>query len=124
MIHVKATIKGEPDVPAITKVFDYDDEVFFSSAKVIEEKIQRNMKINANEALLTYCAYVTRSVHAGRKDDDIKKEAPKVLSANSVMIGVPETLRIITFEVAMNKRVAKITLNQPIPTSSYIMAGH
>lgn len=124
MIWVKATVKGEPDVPAFTRIFDYDEEIFFSSAKVIEEKIQRNMKINANEALITYCSYVVKSIRAGMQDGEIRKDAPRVLSANSVMIGVPETLQVITFEAIIdNKAARRITLKEPIPASSYVMAG-
>lgn len=124
MIRVKVTIKGEPDVPAFTKVFDCDEEIFFSSAGMIEEKIQRNMKINANEALITYCSYVVKSIRAGKQDGDIQKGAAKILSAENVMIGVPETLQAIMFEVIIdNKAARKITLEEPIPASSYIMAG-
>jgi urease gamma subunit len=123
MIRVKATVRGEPDVPPFTRVFDWDEEIFFSSAGTIEEKIQRNMKINANEALITYCSYVVKSIRAGRKDGDIQKGVPTVLSAESVMIGVPETLQAITFEAIIDsKPTRKITLKEPIPASSYIMA--
>lgn len=124
MIHVKATVRGEPDVPPFTKVFDYDEEIFFSSAKMIEEKIQRNMKINTSEALIAYCAHVVRSIRAGKQDSNIQDEARKILSIDKVMIGVPETLRVITFEAAIDSRPArKIVLKQPIPTSKYTLVG-
>ncbi len=123
MINVKMTVKGEPDVPPFTRVFDYDEQVFFSSASMIEEKIRQKMRINTNEALMAYCAYVVKSIRAGKKDSDVQKAVSKMLSADSVMIGVPETLQAITFEVVMeNNRTRKITLTEPIPTSSYIMA--
>lgn len=124
MIKVRATVRGEPDVPPVSKLFDYDEDSFFASAKVIEEKIQRGMKINANEALTAYCAYVARGIRAGRKDSEIQNSVSKLLSESSVMIGVPETLRTITFEVAMQNWTRKITIREPIPTSNYIMAGH
>ncbi len=124
MIRVKATVRGEPDVPSFTTVFDSDEWVFFSSSAMIEEKIQRKMKINANEALMAYCAYVVKSIRAGKKDTDIQKGASEILSANNVMIGVPETLQVITFEVALENRTRKIAFKEPIPTSSYIMSGH
>jgi urease subunit gamma len=124
LIRVKVTIKGEPDVPHFTKVFDYDEEIFFSSADMIKEKIQRNMKINANEATVTYCSYIVKSIRAGKQDGEILKDASSVLSADNVMIGVPETLRVIAFEAAIDGKAArKITLEEPIPASSYIMAG-
>lgn len=124
MIRVKATVRGEPDVPSFTTVFDSDERVFFSSSAMIEEKIQRKMKINANEALMAYCTYVVKSIRAGKKDTDIQKGASEILSANNVMIGVPETLQAITFEVALENRTRKIAFKEPIPTSSYVMSGH
>ena len=124
MIRVKATVRGEADVPSFTTVFDSDERVFFSSSAMIEEKIQRKMKINTNEALMAYCAYVVKSIRAGKKDTDIQKGASEILSANNVMIGVPETLQAITFEVASENRTRKIAFKEPIPTTSYIMSGH
>lgn len=124
MIHVKATVRGEPDAPAFTKVFDYDEAIFLSSAKVIEEKVQRSIKINAGEALIAYCAHVVKSIRAGKQDSNIQDEAQEILSVDKVMIGVPETLRMITFEAAIDSRPArKIVLEQPIPAGKYSMAG-
>ncbi len=125
MIHVRATVRGERDVPPFAKVFDYDEDAFFASAKMIEEKIHKNIKINTSEALTAYCAYVVKGIRAGKKDSEIQNDVSKLLSENSVMIGVPETLQVITFEVAIEKhKTRKITINEPIPTSNYIMAGH
>jgi urease gamma subunit len=127
MIHVKATIWGEPDVLPFTRIFDYgsaDEEIFFSSAAMIQEKLARKMKINANEALVTYCACVVKSIRAGRPESDIQEDAQKILSADKVMVGVPETLRVITFEAKIDSMPAiKITFKEPIPTSSYMLAG-
>jgi urease gamma subunit len=122
MIRVKATFKGEPDVPAFTRIFDSDDDIFFSSASMVEEKIRRHTKINANEALVTYCSYVVKSVRAGMQDGEIRNGAPKILSADSVMIGVPETLQEITFEMIDGEVARKIVIEHPIPASGYIMA--
>ncbi len=124
MILLKVTIRGEPDVPSFTTVFDYDEQVFFSSAAIIEEKIQQKMKINANEALMTYCAYVVKSIRAGKKDTDIRKGTSEILSADNVMIGVPETLQTITFEATLDNGVRKVTIKNPISTSNYMMAEH
>lgn len=125
MIRVKATVRGEPDVPPFTRVFDSDEEVFYSSSAMVQEKIKRNMKINANEALITYCSYVVKSIRAGRQDTEIQMGAPKILSAANVMIGVPETLRVIKVEAIIDSKAArKITLKEPIPASSYMMTGY
>jgi urease subunit gamma len=124
MIHVKATVRGEPDVSPFTKVFDYDEEIFFSSADMVGEKIKRGLKVNANEALTVYCAHVVRSIRAGRQDSNIQDEARKMLSVDQVMIGVPETLRTITFEATIDSKPARrIVLKQPIPAGKYSMVG-
>jgi len=124
MIHVKATVRGEPDVPAFTRIFDYDEEIFLSSAKIIEEKVQCNMKINAGEALLAYCAHVARAIRAAKQDSTIRDEARKILSVDKVMIGVPETLRVITFEATIDAwPTRKIVLKQPIPVGKYSLVG-
>lgn len=123
MILVRATVKGEPDAPAFTRVFDYDEEIFFSSAMMVEEKVRQNMKINASEALIAYCAFVVRSIRAD-KPDNIQDGASKILSVDRVMIGVPETLRVITFEAAIDSRPArKIVLRQPIRAGKYTLVG-
>jgi urease gamma subunit len=91
---------------------------------MIQEKLARKMKINANEALVTYCACVVKSIRAGRLESDIQEDAQEILSADKVMIGVPETLRVITFEAKIDSMPAiKITFKEPIPTSSYMLAG-
>jgi urease gamma subunit len=124
MIHVKATVRGEPDAPVFAKVFDYDEEIFFSSAELVGEKIKSGLKVNASETLMLFCAYVVKSIRAGRQDSNIQDEARKILSVEQVMIGVPETLRVITFEAAIDSRPArKIVLNQPIPAGKYTLVG-
>jgi urease gamma subunit len=124
MIQVKATVRGEPDVPAFTRIFDYDEEIFLSSAKIIEEKVYRNLKINVSEALIVYCAHIARSIRAGKHDSTIQDEARKILSVDKVMIGVPETLRVIRFEATIDTRPArKIVLMQPIPVGKYSLVG-
>jgi urease subunit gamma len=124
MIHVKATVRGEPDVPPFTKVFDYDEEIFFSSADMVGEKIKRGLKVNANEALTAYCAHIVKSIRAGRQDSNIQDEARKMLSVDQVMIGVPETLHTITFEATIDSKPARrIVLKQPIPAGKYSMVG-
>jgi urease gamma subunit len=74
--------------------------------------------------LMTYCAYIVKSIRADKKDSDIQKGMSEILSADSVMIGVPETLQAITFEATLDNRVRKVAIKKPIPTSNYILAGH
>ncbi len=127
MMQFRATVNGEPDSPPLTRTFDYstaDEEIFFSSADAVQEKLQRRMKINANEALVEFCAFVVKAVRAGRRDSDIQRDASRLLTLDSVMFGVPETLRKITFEARVDgKPIRKIELREPIPIGSYMLSG-
>jgi urease gamma subunit len=126
MIVIKAEVRGEPDVPPFTRVFEYldesDEQIFFGSLKLIKEKLAKNLRINTNESLALYCGYVVDQLRARRSINSIENSAPIILS-DKVMIGVPETLRTISFEVILdNFPKKKITFHEPIPTS-YTMAA-
>ncbi len=125
MIHVKVTIHGEPDVPPITKIFQYDSDsenVFFSSIELVKQRLSKNLRINLNEAILVYCAYVISELRDEKSVESIKENTRKILSQDKVMIGVPESIRKLSFEVTLdNKPTVTITLDEPIPTSDYIL---
>ena len=128
MIDIKAEIKGEPDTPPLIRVFEYkdksDDLIFYSTVEIIKQKIARNLKINANESLIMYCAYVVSELRAHKSINSIEKNASKILSTDKVMIGVPETLRKIRLEAMIDNMPKKqITLDEPMPTSSYILTA-
>jgi urease gamma subunit len=128
MIDIKAEIKGEPDTPPLIRVFEYkdksDDLIFYSTVEIIKQKIARKLKINANESLTMYCAYIVSELRAHKSINTIEKNASKILSTDKVMIGVPETLRKITFEAIVDNMPKKqITLDKPMPTSSYILTA-
>src|SRR5918995_6330966 len=129
MINVKAKIEGEPDVPPFIRVFEYrdksDDVIFYSMVERIKEKLARNLKINTNESLLFYCAYVVSELRDHKSIDSIEKNASRILSTDKVMIGVPETLRKVTFEAIVDNMPNKeiITFDEPMPTSSYILTA-
>lgn len=135
MIYAKAVIKGEDDTPPFIRLFEYPDEsdelIFFNSIKMIKEKLSKNLKININECLMVYCAYIIEELHANKSINSIEENAAKVLSVNQVMIGVPESLRKITFEVKLdndnndnnntNSQKHIVKINEPIPISKYIL---
>lgn len=128
MIDIKAEIKGEPDAPPLIRVFEYkdksDDLIFYSTVEIIKQKIARKLKINANESLIMYCAYIVSELRAHKSINTIEENASKILSTDKVMIGVPETLRKITFEAIVDNMPRKqITLVEPMPTSSYILTA-
>jgi urease gamma subunit len=130
MIYVKAVIKGEDDIPPFIRLFEYpdksDESIFFNAIKMINEKLARNLKINVNESLMIYCAYIIEQLHTDKSIKSIEANATKVLSVNQVMIGVPESLKKITFEVKLddsnNMRKQIVNINEPLPRSKYILA--
>jgi len=128
MIHLKIEITGEPDVTSFTKVFEFsnNDEIIFSnSVEMVKEKLSRNLKINTNEAVTVYCAYLVSEIRSGKTIDNIQANSSKILSHEQVMIGVSETLRKITFEVIIDNLPKKIIIfNEPIPTSRYVLSAN
>jgi urease gamma subunit len=128
MINIKATVKGEPDTAPFTRSFLYadksDEQLFYSSVENIKEKLDKNMKINISESLLIYCAYVVSELRTRKTISVIERNAQKILTPHKVMIGVPESLRKITFEAKIDKLPKRrLTLKEPITTSNYILAA-
>jgi len=126
MIHLRIEIKGEPDVPPFTRIFEHgdkiDEQIFFNSVDIVKEKLVRNLKINTNEALLVYCAYIVNELRSGKSKNTIEKNVSKILSTHNVMIGVPETLRKITFEATIDDLPKEVIIfEEPIPISDNIL---
>jgi urease gamma subunit len=123
MIHIKAVIRGEPDTLPFTVVFQYvdksDEQIFCRSVEMIKEKLAKNLKINTNESLVIYCAYVVSAIRSHQSVNSIENNGPKILSDKRVMIGVPETLRRITFEAMIDNFPKKwIVFDEPIPLTN------
>ena len=126
MIYIKITVKGEPDTFPFTKVYQYssksDEEIFINSAIMIKDRLDKNLKININEAILVYSAFIVSELRDGIPIEQIQKNASQLLNPEQVMIGVPETLRTMSFEVMLDDKCMKfIVLNTPIPISDYIL---
>ena len=128
MIHIKATVKGEPDTAPFRHTFFYadesDEELFYNSLNIVKEKLDKNLKININESLVIYCAYVIGKLRTNEAINIIQRNAQKILAPDKVMIGVPESLRKIVFEVKIDKLPKRrVILKKPITTSNYILAA-
>jgi urease gamma subunit len=128
-LYVKVVVKGEPDTFPFTRIFAYsdrtDERIFFNAVEIIKEKLDRCLKINANEALVVYVAYVVDQLRAKKSISLIKENASKIMSADQVMIGVPETLAEITFEVVLDHLAkAKFSIEGLIVVSSIINNHH
>ncbi|AIF84946.1 urea amidohydrolase (urease) gamma subunit [Candidatus Nitrososphaera evergladensis SR1] len=128
MIYIKAVAKGEPDAAPLAKFFQYidstDELILKHSIEMVKDKMDRNLKLNVNEAFLLYAYFVATQVRAKKKAAEIEKDANSLLSSDQVMIGVPETLRTITFDAIVDGKREWITLQEPMSVSSYVMANN
>ena len=127
MIHINALVKGEQDIPPITKQFQYDnhsEEIFLAGVEMTKKRLANNLKINLNETLLFYCAYIVSELRSGKTVSTIQKNVHRILSPDKVMIGVPESIQRIVFDVNIdNKLKETVKFEEPIQISDYILAS-
>jgi len=125
LIRINALVKGEPDVPPITPKFEYDsssEKIFLNGVNVVKARLDNNLRINIYETLLVYCAYIVSELRSGKTVSTIQNNAHRILSPDKVMIGVPESIQKIVFDVIIDDRPKEIvTFEKPIPTSNYIL---
>jgi len=126
MILINIMVQGEPDTEPFFKTFQHqsksDENIFFESAKLVQGRILRNLRININETITIFAAFIVTELRAGKTITAIQKHASEILSPEKVLIGVPESLRKLTFTVSLDdipKQV--VTLNTPIPIFTYFM---
>ena len=121
------TVQGEPDTAPFTRIYQFynktDYIILSNSIKTINNKLSRKMKININETLYIYLKYVIDQLRSHKKRNEIIKNASKLLTPDQVMIGVPESLRKINFNIKLEStQRLRITIKEPISTTSYILA--
>lgn len=126
MIDIRVIVRGESDTPPFVRMFQYFDKdeesIFLNSVLAIKEKVEKRLKINTNESLVVYCAYVIDQVRDHKSQDDIENAVHDVLSSDQVLIGVPETLREMSFDVIVDKYPKqRIKFSEPMKISNYIM---
>jgi urease gamma subunit len=81
------------------------------------------MRININETLTIYLNYIINQLRLHNKSNVITSNLSKLLSPDQVMIGVPESLRKIHFNISSeDKKQLDIKITEPITTSSYILS--
>jgi urease gamma subunit len=91
--------------------------------KSISDKLSKEMRINLNEALYIYLNYFMKSLRLHRKVNEIITNASTLLTPDQVMIGVPESLRKISFSILKpNSQRLNIAIREPISTLSYILS--
>lgn len=87
---------------------------------MIKDRLNSNLKININEAIVVYSEFIVSELRHGKPIEQIQKNASCFLNPEQVMIGVPETLRTISFEVTLDDNSMKlIVLNTPIQILDY-----
>ncbi|MCA9812055.1 MAG: urease subunit gamma [Nitrosarchaeum sp.] len=99
-------IEGEPDIKPFTKVFHYSKEnefIFFDSIKIIKNKIARNLKLNINETLAFFAASVCILLRDRKTATEIQEIMSGLLLSHQVLIGVPELMRKLTFDVNLDE---------------------
>ena len=127
MIDVTVTVQGELDTVPFTRIFRFynkaDYIILSNLIKSINDKLSKEMRINLNETLYIYLNYIIKELRLHRKANEMITNASTLLTPDQVMIGVPESLRKISFNVLMpNSQRLKITIKEPISTSGYILA--
>jgi urease gamma subunit len=120
LLYARVTVRGEPDMEPSVRVYgcrdEIDEQMLFNSIEMIMEKLSKKLRININEALLVYLNYLVGAFRYDKKMDELVNNASDILTADQVLIGVPESLREIKFELTMeNMPRRQITLIEPIP---------
>jgi urease gamma subunit len=126
MIDIKVMVRGEIDTPPFVRVFQFPDKeeesIFFNVIVSIKKKIEMDLRINANESLAIFCAYVIEQMREYKSQDQIENAAQGILTSDHVMIGVPETLREMSFDVIVDDfPKQRIKFNEPMKISNYMM---
>ncbi|HWY33024.1 MAG TPA: urease subunit gamma [Nitrosopumilaceae archaeon] len=126
MIKIEMVVKGESDL-SFTKLFEFrneDDVIFHNVVELIKDKLAKNLKLNVNEALSVYCAHIVSEIRSNKSESEIVNNSSKILTRENVLIGVPETLREIIFNITLDNFPKKrIMYIEPIPTANYIMVN-
>jgi len=122
---IEVLIQGDPDIKPLTKIFHYekfDESIFFESTKLIKKHLLNNMRLNINETLGLFVAYVITSLNEHKTISEIQKHIPELLSPDQVMIGVPESLRKLTFTITTNDTDKKrMSITTPIRIDQYFL---
>ena len=127
MIRVKAVVKGEEDTSPFVANFVYgdrsDEQVFVNSVGMIKERLDRGFKLNVNEVLVLYCAFVVSQLRDRKSTAEIEKDGMQLLVPENAMIGVAETLQEIVFDAAVDKMPNKrLLFRQPLKSHRIKMA--
>ena len=120
---IELLVQGDPDIKPQTKIFYYnksDDLIFQESTRVIKKRLENNLRLNVDETLWLFVAFIITSINEGKSTNEISKHLPQLLGTNQVMIGVPESLRKLTFLISKNgKQSDFLSISSPIRINQY-----
>ena len=120
---IKVLVQGDPDIQPIVKIYEYaksDEFIFFDSIEEIKKRISNNIQLNFDDVLRLFVAFVMISIRDGKSFDEIKKNTSKLILPHQVLIGVPESMRKITFDVLTEYNSNKIiNVTNPILINQY-----
>jgi len=124
---IEIQVQGDPDIKAFTKIFHYeksDEPIFFESTQLIKKHLLNNMRLNINESLGLFVAYIITSLNERKTINEIQKHIPEMLLPQQVMIGVPESLRKLTFTITTNDiDREQMSITTPIRIEQYFLDG-
>lgn len=106
MIRIKVSCRGI--MPPTQKYFflvdDIDEIIFHNTFEKIKSKVDNRLRINLDESIWLYSGYIIKELKDGNNLNQLKGKMSKLLSCDKVMIGVPEIMKINTFEITLEKR--------------------
>ncbi len=122
---IEVLVQGDPDIKPYTKIFHYqksDELIFFESTQLIKKHLLSNMRLNVNQTLGLFVAYVITSLNEHKTISEIQKHIPDMLLPHQVMIGVPESLRKLTFTITTNNSESeRMSITAPIRIDQYFL---
>ncbi|MBI1663822.1 MAG: urease subunit gamma [Nitrosopumilus sp.] len=122
---IEVLIQGDPDIKPYTETFHYeksDEPIFIESTQLIKNRLSNNMLLNINETLRLFVAYIITSLNERKTLPEIQKHMPELLLPNQVMIGVPESMRKLTFTITPNDADSEqMSIEAPIRIEPYFL---
>ena len=115
------------DASLISRTFEFEgcsDRVFVASVEKVKEMLGRGMRINLDQTLLLLAFTVASATGMGWNEDKTRKAASQMLSHDNVMIGVPEMLGKINFEIVQDGKATAVSVDAPIVIPIYRMVGY
>ncbi len=122
---IEVLVQGDPDIKPFTKIVHYeksDELIFYESTQLIKKHLLNNMRLNINETLGLFVAYVITSLNEHKTISEIQKVIPNMLLPHQVMIGVPESLRKLTFTITTDEiKNEPMSIVTPIRIDQYFL---